>query len=339
MWVYLAIALVVAALATSAFISSPIGHLACSLFILAVAVISMYKTYAMVVDTQTAIAQMDGDNLRFQDSTALTFGSQWKVNNSMSMSNASAFNTLNSNMVAASSNTVALSNALSTSYSALRTGLLGMDANYAGITSNLSGSLTALSNQTQVLAANALTLPWGATTLSNLASLSNLTFNSFQTQTTATNTLAAQITDMNASAQQQGLQLSQLAASNTATSSQVSKNTADIVGLSNAVYSATGSVGLLRNDYAAFSNVNTLFTKNIGIFKDTVTVGGPSNAQVALKANSLCIGSKWCINAEGDNLVIRDMVADRAGQDKRFAFIAGNGMNFTGTATTFTGTN
>ena len=235
MWVYLAIALVVAALATSAFISNPMGHLACSLFILAVAIISMYKTYAMVVDTQTAIAQMDSDNTRFQDSTSLTFGSQWQVNNSMSMSNAGAFNTLNSNMSTANSNTAALSNAVSTSYSSLRTSLLGMDANYAGVTSNLRGSLTALSNQTQVLAANALTLPWGATTLSNLASLSNLTFNSFQTQTTATNTLAAQITDINAAATQQGLQLSDLAASNAATSSQVSKNTTGIVALSNAV--------------------------------------------------------------------------------------------------------
>jgi hypothetical protein len=114
-------------------------------------------------------------------------------------------------------------------------------------------------------------------------------------------------------------------------------NTANIVGLSNAVYSATGPVGVLRNDYATFSNVNTLLNKNIGAFKDSVTVGSASDTQLALKANSLCIGSKWCINAEGDNLVIRDMVADRAGQDKRFAFIAGNGMTFTSTATTFTG--
>ena len=334
MWEYLAIALalVVAALATSAFLPSPVAHFACSLFILAVAVISLYKTYVMVIDTQTAIAQIDGDNTRFQDSTGLT---QWQVNNSMSMSNAGAFNTLNSNISIANSNTAALSNAVSTSYSALRAGLLGMDANYAGVTSNLRGSLTALSNQTQVLAANALTLPWGATTLSNLSSLSNLTFNALQTQTTATNTLASQITDLSAVATQQGLQFSALAASNATIASKVSGNTTGIVALSNAVYSATGQVGLLRNDYAAFSNVNTLFTKNIGVFKDTVTVGNPSNAQIALQANSVCIGSKWCMVAEGDNLVIRDMVAQRSGQDKRFAFVPGYGMTFTSNATAF----
>ena len=293
MWEYLAIALalVVAALATSAFVPSPAAHFACSLFILAVAVISLYKTYVMVIDTQTAIAQIDGDNTRFKDSTGFTFLSQWQVNNSMSMSNANAFTTVGSNMEAINSNTAALSNAVSTSYSALRAGLLGMDANYAGVTSNLRGSLTALSNQTQVLAANALTLPWGATTLSNLSSLSNLTFNALQTQTTATNTLASQITDINAVATQQGLQFSALAASNAATASQVAGNTAKIGALSNAVYSATGPVGLLRTDYATFSNYNTVLNKNSAQF-NTLRIGDGvlSNVNGALRfcVNNAC---------------------------------------------------
>ena len=94
-------------------------------------------------------------------------------------------------------------------------------------------------------------------------------------------------------------------------------------------------MGLLRNDYAAFSNVNTLLTKNNGVFNNTMRVGRPSDAQVALQANSVCIGSKWCINAEGENLVIRDMVAHRAGKDKRFAFIPGYGITFTSNATAF----
>jgi hypothetical protein len=40
-----------------------------------------------------------------------------------------------------------------------------------------------------------------------------------------------------------------------------------------------------------------------------------------IKTNQLCIGDRWCINAEGDHLVFRD---NKSGGDKRYAMFANN---------------
>jgi hypothetical protein len=42
------------------------------------------------------------------------------------------------------------------------------------------------------------------------------------------------------------------------------------------------------------------------------------------KVNQLCIGDRWCINAEGDHLVFRD---NKSGGDKRYAMFANNNKN------------
>jgi hypothetical protein len=63
--------------------------------------------------------------------------------------------------------------------------------------------------------------------------------------------------------------------------------------------------------------------KNAGSLMDlhdagSVSVNGP------LSVSQLCIGDRWCINAEGDNLVFRD---NKSGGDKRYAMFANNNKN------------
>ena len=62
--------------------------------------------------------------------------------------------------------------------------------------------------------------------------------------------------------------------------------------------------------------------KNAGSLMDLHDAGSVSvNGNMKVNGTQLCIGDRWCINAEGDHLVFRDNKSDG---DKRYAMFAGN---------------
>lgn len=139
---YAAVLLLILAIVLMTMTSNPVIHLVSALFILAVAMLAMYRTYQMVQETRSAVAYVDSETAALSKATNKVFNAQWAVNNGMSSSNAASIKVLNSNSLLINKNMSSMSNSMALSHSNLTSGLIRMGS----ITSNLQTSLTA--NQT-----------------------------------------------------------------------------------------------------------------------------------------------------------------------------------------------